>query len=90
VAEGFSEEMTLEMKWRRMRRETVLGREQQVLRPGGRKGLGEFREEQGGAVWLEWGQPRGEEGDTSGKASQAAVHGVTKSRTGLSDRTTRR
>ena len=38
------------MKWRRMRRENVLGREQQVLRLGGRKGLGEFREEQGGAV----------------------------------------
>lgn len=48
VAQGFSEEVTLEMKWRRMRRENVLGREQQVQRPGGRKGLGEFKEEQGG------------------------------------------
>ena len=31
VAEGFSEEVTLGMKWRRMRRENVLGREQQLV-----------------------------------------------------------
>lgn len=37
VAQGFSEEVTLEMKWRRMRRENVLGREQQVQRPGGQE-----------------------------------------------------
>ena len=59
VAEGFSEEVTLEMKWRGMRRENVLGRGQQVQRPGAQKGLGGFKEEQGGAVRLECGQPWG-------------------------------
>ena len=34
------------------------------VKAGGRKGLGEFKEEQGGAVWLECGQPRGERKET--------------------------
>lgn len=47
LAEDLSEEVTLEMKWRRIRRKSVLGREQQVQRPGGKKDLSVFKEEQG-------------------------------------------
>ena len=82
---GFSEEVTLEMKWRGMRRENVLGRGQQVQRPGARKGLGGFKEEQGGAVRLECGQPWGARMET-GQAGPHRLQSVgSQSRTGLSD-----
>ena len=55
VAEGLSEEATLEM--RRRRRKSIPGREQQVRRPGGKKGLRVFKNEECvGLLWLERGE----------------------------------
>lgn len=47
LAEDLSEEVTLEMKGRRIRRKSVLGRGQRVQRPRGKKDLSIFEEEQG-------------------------------------------
>lgn len=77
MAEGLSEEVTLEMRWRR---KSTPGREQQVRRLGGNKGLSMFKNEEWGAG----GRLRGwgmvsygtGAGDRSGKALQTGVRNL--------------
>lgn len=61
--------MTLEMRGRRMRG-------QQVHRPGGKKGLRMFEEEQGGRRDCSVGTTGREEGHRSSKALQATIRNV--------------
>lgn len=61
--------MTLEMRWRRRRG-------QQVHRPGSKKGLRMFKDEQGGGHDCSVGTMRREEAHRSGKALQATVRNV--------------
>lgn len=51
--------LTLEKRWRRMRRKSVPSREQQVQRPGGRKVLACSKKGKKAGMTAAWG-PRGE------------------------------
>lgn len=78
VAEGLSKEVTLEMRWRR--RKSTPGREQQVRRLGGKKGLSMFKNEEWGAGGRlhGWGTVsyRTGAGDRSDKALQTGVRNL--------------